>query len=69
VAPVDECGEDLSQAHFELPDAQAVAVAGGTIGRRKRLRKDLQPTIQEGRGNGCGYRNIQSRALKSQCKN
>src|ERR1700681_4373869 len=47
LATVDRCGEDLGQTHFELPDAQAMAITSGTIGWRKRPWQALKPAIEE----------------------
>jgi hypothetical protein len=47
VAPVDGCGEDVRQAHLELPDAETVAKAGCSIARRQWPGQTLQPAIEE----------------------
>jgi hypothetical protein len=48
VTTVHGRGKDLGQAHFELPDAQAVAVAGGTIGWREWPGQPRKPAVEEG---------------------
>ena len=47
LAPVHGCGEDLGLAHLELPNAQAVAIAGSTIGRCEWPGQPVEPAIEE----------------------
>lgn len=47
LAAVHRRGEDLGQAHLELPDAQAVTISSGTIGRRQGPGQLLEPVGEE----------------------